>query len=179
RIPAKSYDTFHYYSANLHSLGIIARIFEFRFGIVPERCYVPIMRSNISVENGLRIAVRHPTSGATILAATLTKLIKEESWINDEYKLKLCILFVENLIDGSVESSIDLKILEKLKRKTFPEGLRLLKKRPKEGLKYLLVIIMEELRHKQNFNDREQYRFYDELLKNFFPGHSVSDFIEQ
>jgi len=127
----------------------------------------------------LKIAVRHPTSGAAILAVTLSKLIKEETWINDEYKLKLCILFVENLIDGSVERSIDHGIMGKLKRKTFPEGLKLLKKRPTEGLKYLLAIIMEELRHRQNFNEREQYKFYEELLKNFFPGHTVGEFIDQ
>jgi hypothetical protein len=138
-----------------------------------------IMSNEISVGNGLKIAVRHPTSGAAILAATLSKLMKEEAWINDEYKLKLCILFVENLIDGSVEKSIDHSILKKLKKKSFPEGLKLLKKRPKEGLKYLLAIIMEELRHRQNFNEKDQYKFYEELLKNFFPGHSVGDFIDQ
>ena len=126
----------------------------------------------------MRIAVRHPASGAAILASTLSKLIKDEDWINDEYKLKLCILFVENMIDGSVEKSIDPVILEKLKKKTFPEGLRLLKKRPREGLKYLLAIIMEELRHRQNFNEKDQNKFYEELLKNFFPGHTVSEFLD-
>jgi hypothetical protein len=41
----------------------------------------------------------------------------------------------------------------------------------------MLTIIMEELRHRQNFNEDEQYRFYEELLRSFFPGHTVDDFI--
>ena len=136
-----------------------------------------VMTREVSIGNGFKIAVRHPTSGAAVLASTLSKVIENETWINDEYKLKLCILFVENLIDGSVEKSIDRGILEKLKKKTFPEGIKLLRKRPNEGLKYMLVIIMEELRHRQNFNEEAQYKFYDELLKSFFPGHSVGEFI--
>ena len=135
------------------------------------------MTREVSIENGFKIAVKHPSSGAAVLASTLSKVIQNETWINDEYKLKLCILFVENLIDGSVEKSIDRAILKKLKRKTFPEGVKLLRKRPDEGLKYMLVIIMEELRHHQNFNEEAQYKFYEELLKSFFPGHSVNEFI--
>lgn len=136
------------------------------------------MNNRISVENGFKIAIRHPGSGAEILAKTLAKLIKDEPWINDEYKLKLCILFVENLIDGSVEKSIDREILERIKKKSFAKGIKILKHRPKEGLKYMLVIIMEELRLRQNFNEKQQYEFYEELLANFFPSHKVSDFID-
>ena len=137
------------------------------------------MRNDVSVASGFKIAIRHPTSGATILAATLSNLMQEESWINEEYKLKLCIMFVENLIDGSIEKSIDRKLLERLRRKTFPEGIKLLKRKPHEGMKYMLTIIMEELRHRQNFNEKEQYRFYEELLRSFFPGHTVDDFISR
>ena len=136
------------------------------------------MHNKISVENGFKIAIRHPGSGAAILAKTLSKLIQEEDWINDDYKLKLCIMFVDNLIDGSIEKSIDRVILEKIKKKSFAEGIKVLKKRPDEGLKYMLVIIMEELRHCQNFNEEQQYHFYEELLSNFFSNHQVSDFIE-
>ena len=137
------------------------------------------MHNKISVENGFKIAIRHPNSGAGILAETLSKLIQDEDWINDEYKLKLCILFVENLIDGSVEKSIDRRFLDRIKKKTFADGIKILKKRPGEGLKYMIVIIMEELRHRQNFTEEQQYQFYEELLAGFFPSHKVSDFIDK
>lgn len=135
------------------------------------------MHNKISIENGFKIAIRHPGSGAAILAKTLSGLIRGEEWINDEYKLKLCIMFVENLIDGSIEKSVNRQLLEKLKQKSFTEGIKLLKRRPHEGMKYMLVIIMEELRHRQNFNEEQQYQFYEELLASFFPSHTVSDFI--
>jgi len=134
------------------------------------------MNSRISVENGFKIAIRHPSSGAEILAKTLAQLIKEEEWINDEYKLKFCIMFVDNLIDGNIEKSINRKILDRIKKKSFAYGIKLLKHRPAEGMKYMLVIIMEELRHRQNFNETQQYQFYEELLANFFPSHTVDDF---
>ena len=135
------------------------------------------MHNKISVENGFKIAIRHPGSGAAILAKTLSGIIQDEEWINDEYKLKLCIMFVENLIDGSIEKSVDRARLEKLKKRSFANGIKLLKRRPHEGMKYMLVIIMEELRHRQNFNEQQQYQFYEELLAGFFPSHTVSDFI--
>ena len=136
------------------------------------------MLNKISVENGFKIAIRHPTSGAAILAKTISKLIKEEGWINEEFKLKFCIMFVDNLIDGSIEKSIDRKLLDNIKKKSFAEGAKILKRWPTEGMKYMLVMIMEELRNRQNFNEAQQYQFYEELLANFFPSHHVSDFID-
>ena len=86
-------------------------------------------------------------------------------------------MFVENLIDNSIEKSINRNFLKRLKQKTFTEGIKILKKSPDEGMKYLVVIEMEELRLNQNFNDKQQYEFYEVLLNSFFPGYSVSDFI--
>lgn len=137
------------------------------------------MKSKISVENGVKIAIRHPSSGESILAKTLANYLKQQEWLNEEFKLRFCIKFVENLIDGSVEESIDRSILEKLRKKSFTDGIKLLKHRPQEGIKYLLVIVMEELRNRQNFTEEQQFLFYEELLANFFPSHQVSDFIEQ
>ena len=136
------------------------------------------MKSRISVENGVKIAIRHPSSGEGILAKTLASYLNRQDWLNDEFKLRFCIKFVENLIDGSVEKSVDCKILEKLKKCSFTDGIRFLKKRPKEGIKYLVVMVMEELRHRQNFTEEQQFQFYEELLASFFPSHQVSDFID-
>ena len=137
------------------------------------------MKSRISVENGIKIAIRHPSSGEMILAKTVANLLNKEDWLNDEYKLKFCIMFVDNLIDGNIEKSVDRKILSKIKQKSFIDGIKMLKMRPKAGMKYMLVLIMEELRHRQNFDQKQQYKFYEELLANFFPSHKISDFLDQ
>jgi hypothetical protein len=105
--------------------------------------------------------------------------MKSENWITDELKLKFCILFVENLIDGSIEKNIDRNILEKVKKKTFPHALRLMKKRPRLGMHFMLAIIMEELRCRQGFSEEAQFAFYEELLSNFFPEYKVSDFMKK
>ncbi len=135
------------------------------------------MKNKLSVENGFKIAIRHPNSGAEILAKTLAHLLLGEAWITDELKLKFCIMFVDNLIDANVEKNIDRKILEKIKKLPFTEGLKLMKHRPKQGMKFMLVIIMEELKNQQGFTEKEQYVFYENLLSNFFPELKVSDFI--
>ena len=131
----------------------------------------------VSVESGFKIAVMHPKAGARILAETLATLMTGEEWVTDEMKLKFCILFVENLIDGSIEKSIDRTILEKIKKKPFAEGMKIMKRRPEMGMRYMLSIIMEELRHRQSFSEKEQFEFYDKLLVCFFPKYKVSDFI--
>ena len=135
------------------------------------------MQSKISVENGFKLAIRHPHSGAEILAKTIAQLLIGEEWITDELKLKFCIMFVDNLIDGNIEQNIDRNILEKIKKRPFTDGLKLMKHRPTEGMKFMLVIIMEELRNHQGFTEKEQFVFYENLLSSFFPELKVSDFI--
>ena len=134
------------------------------------------MSKNLTVKDGIKLAVTHPAKGAAILARTVASQLEKESWLNDEFKLKFCILFVNNLIDGSVEKSIDPDILKKIKKRTFIDGLKLLRKRPLEGMKYMLVIIMEELRNRQGFSSEDQFLFYESLLKSFFPEKKISDF---
>jgi hypothetical protein len=43
----------------------------------------------------------------------------------------------------------------------------------------MLAIIMKELRTKQQYSTKEQFAFYDTLLRSFFPSHKVSDFIKE
>jgi len=134
------------------------------------------MKKSLTVKDGIKIAVTHPSKGAAILARTVASELEKESWLNDEFKLKFCIMFVDNLIDGSVEKSIDPKILKKIRTRSFTYGLKLLRKRPAEGMKYMLAIIMEELRHRQGFSSEDQFLFYESLLKSFFPEKKISDF---
>ncbi len=135
------------------------------------------MDSRISVSSGIRIAVRHPNAGELILANTLAEMLNKQEWLNDEFKLKFCIRFIDNLIDGGIERSVDPKIMEKLGKRSFPNGIKLLRKRPEEGMNYMVALVMRELRLRQGFDEKRQFVFYEELLANFFPSYSVSDFI--
>ena len=63
------------------------------------------MSNRITVENGFKIAIRHPHAGAEILAKTLAKVLVGEDWITDEFKLRFCIMFVDNLIDRNIEKT--------------------------------------------------------------------------
>ena len=137
------------------------------------------MNIKISVEDGIKLAVNHPEKGAIILAKTMAKTLQQEDWLNDQYKLKFCIMFVDNLIDGAIEKSIDSKILQKISKLSFTDGLKILRKRPNEGMKYMLAIVMKELRTKQQYSRKEQFAFYDTLLRSFFPAYKVSDFIKE
>ena len=138
-----------------------------------------MQNNRISVENGFKIAIRHPNAGGKILAKTLADILLHEDWITEEFKLRFCIMFVDNLIDGNVEKDIDRKFLERIRKKPFTQGIKLLKSRPEQGMKYMLVLIMEELRLRQGFSEKEQSMFYEELLAAFFPEFKVSDFISQ
>ena len=137
------------------------------------------MVSSISIQSGFKIAMRHPRAGARLLAKTLANALNDETWITHDLKFAFCAMFVENLMDGSVERSVDPKILEKIKRKSFQEGLELMRKRPEMGLKYMLAIVMEGLRHRQGFGREEQFAFYEELLASFFPDFKVNDFMDK
>ena len=138
-----------------------------------------VMNTKISVEDGIKLAVTHPERGEMLLAKTIVKTLQKENWLNDQYKLKFCIMFVDNLIDGAIEKSLDQKVLKKISQLSFVDGLKILRKRPNEGMKYMLAIIMKELRTKQQYSTKEQFAFYDTLLRSFFPSHKVSDFIKE
>ncbi|MBN1865516.1 MAG: hypothetical protein JW808_11505 [Victivallales bacterium] len=135
------------------------------------------MDGRITVRSGIRIAVRHPNAGELILAKTLAGMLNKQEWLNDEFKLKFCIRFIDNLMDGSIERSADPKIMGKLEKRSFTDGIRLLRKRPDDGINYMIAMVMKELRLRQGFDERRQFVFYEELLANFFPSHTVSDFI--
>ena len=136
------------------------------------------MTDMVSVKSGLKIAVTHPKHGAAILASAIASAIGSEKWITRDLKLKFCILFIENLIDGSIEKNISRKILTKVQDASFHDGIRLMKRYPEEGMKYLVALIMEELKIKQGFNEEAQVAFYEELLSSFFPELSMSDLLD-
>jgi len=137
------------------------------------------MSEPISVRNGLKLAMRHPKTGAAILAKTLASVLNDQKWITKKLKFKFCAMFVENLMDGEIEKNVNPEILDKIKGKPFPEALKIMRKRPETGIKYMITIIMEELRDKQKLDDEGQFAFYEELLASFFPELKVDDFIKK
>ncbi len=115
------------------------------------------------------MAIRHPEAGVVILARNFACNFQGAPWITAELKLKFCILFLSNLIDGGVEKQIEDRVLQKVLKKSMQFGIRLLKRWPEEGLKMLVAVVMSELRNNQRYDESELQSFYDEVLTVFFP----------
>ena len=115
------------------------------------------------------MAIRHPDSGINLLARTFARNFEGAPWISGELKLKFCILFLGNLIDGSVERDLDHQLVQKVLKKPMQFGIRLLKRSPDEGLRMLVALVMHELREEQRYSDSDFHKFYEEVIVTFFP----------
>jgi len=127
------------------------------------------MHKKITLQQGVELAVHHPQKGASILASTISKTLNAEKWIDDKTKLRFCIMFASNLLDGHIEKEIGKERIEKIKKLPFRTSLRLFKSDPEDGLKCLVAISAEEVRENQKLSMIEQVKFTDDLFKSFFP----------
>ncbi len=127
------------------------------------------MDREITVKKSVAMAMRRPSKSHALLAKTLATLINGENWINWTLKKKFCMLFMNNLIDRSIEREVDSSLLEKIKSMPLASGIRFLKRTPDEGLKVLVVLIAEELNDQQEFSPSEQVAFLSEIYDGLFP----------
>ncbi len=124
---------------------------------------------DISIQKGIRLAVRRPNQCARLLAKSFSQLLDDEDWIDATLKFRFCVLFIDNIIDQTVEKEVDKTLLIKIKHMPLRKGLRLLKRYPEEGMKVLVALVIEELRDQQKLGWNEQIDFYDELFTKLFP----------
>ncbi|MDR0305436.1 MAG: hypothetical protein LBI42_01220 [Chitinispirillales bacterium] len=122
-----------------------------------------------TIEHGISMAIRHPEAGVELLARTFARHFQGAPWINGDLKMRFCILFLSNLLDGGVEREVSGRTLEKLVKKTVSFGIRLMKRWPDEGLKMLVAMIMRELKCNQHCSELEQQYFCEEVIAVFFP----------
>ena len=127
-------------------------------------------KTNLTVAAGLKIASRHPSQCARLLANNLYPLLDQAGWFTPEWRLKFCAYFLQNLTDGSIEDEVEQLLLERVKHIPLSRAIKLLGRgQPEPGLKVLVALICAELRQGQNLEIEEQYRFYNTLFGKFFP----------
>ncbi|MCL2690017.1 MAG: hypothetical protein FWE57_09270 [Chitinispirillia bacterium] len=122
-----------------------------------------------SIEHGINMAIRHPEAGVELLARTFAIYFQGAPWINSNLKMKFCIMFLSNLLDGAVEKQVSVRTMEKLIKKSLSFGIRLMKRWPDEGLKMLIAMVMRELRCNQHCSELELRYFCEEVIAVFFP----------
>jgi hypothetical protein len=131
------------------------------------------MDSKITVQRGVRLAVKRPARIADLLAKTLSDMMTGEEWFDVELKTRFCIMFLDSLIDEKNNAKhiidLDLKTVERLKEIPLTMGIRLLRKDPEKGIKTLVAIILNELIEHQKLSYDERLAFYDAMFANFFP----------
>jgi hypothetical protein len=125
-----------------------------------------------SIEHGINMAIRHPEAGVELLARTFAIYFQGAPWINGDLKMRFCILFLSNLLDGAVEKQVSARTMEKLVKKSMSFGIRLMKRWPDEGLKMLVAMVMRELRCNQRCSELELQYFCEEVITVFFPQES-------
>jgi len=122
-----------------------------------------------SIEHGINMAIRHPVAGVELLARTFAIYFQGAPWINSNLKMKFCIMFLSNLLDGDIEKQVSVRTMEKLIKKSLAFGIRLMKRWPDEGLKMLVAMVMRELRCNQRCSELELRYFCEEVITVFFP----------
>jgi hypothetical protein len=133
------------------------------------------MPRGVTVERGIEMAMRRPAMAASLLAETLSSRLNDANWVDAEMKAHFCLLFMGNLLDGSVEHGVPASLLKQSRKRPMVSALRLLKRRPETGLRILVCLVMEEIRDRQHFSREEQLAFYDTLFDNFFPGFRITE----
>ena len=130
-------------------------------------------KHTISVNDGIKLATRHPNSCANLLANNLYPVLEKENWFDKEWRLKFCAYFLQNLVDHSIESEVDQEFMARIKKLPLNRAMKLIENAPCNGLKVLVAIISERLRLEQKLSTEEQYVFYNTLFGKFFPDCSL------
>lgn len=134
-----------------------------------------MMAEQITVQQSVSLAVQSPNQGNTLLAKTLARQLNQEKWFDARMKRRFCALFLSNCIDQHIEKRIDTAIMAKVKQMPLHRGLRMLKRNSAEGIRILVAIVSEELRHKQKMTSEELCAFFEEIVNSFFPAGEDAD----
>jgi hypothetical protein len=127
------------------------------------------MSKLLTVEQSVQKATQNPGHNYTVLAKTLAAVMNKQPWIDCAMKKMFCVLFMKNILDRSVERSVDDGLLRAIKSKPLPTGIRFLRRVPGKGLDVLVAIISCELRVTQQLNEDEQMAFFRVLVDCLFP----------
>ncbi len=112
---------------------------------------------------------QYPWAGSEMLARTIADALNECGWVNSNHKIRLCILFMQKILESKLEVSENIALIRKIKKKPISFIIRFLKRYPDKGLKLLSQSVMDELRENQKFKMGELVQFHTALLDLLFP----------
>lgn len=107
--------------------------------------------------------------GSEMLASTIAKALNESRWVGSDLKIRLCILFMQMILESKQENKDDIALFQRIKKKPISFMIRLLKRYPDKGLQLLSQAVMAELRENQKFQFGELVQFHTVLLDLLFP----------
>ena len=108
-------------------------------------------------------------TGSKMLASTIAKALNESGWVSNNLKIRLCILFMQKILESKVENTDDIALVRKMRKKPIDFMIRFLKRYPDKGSQLLSQYVMEELRENQKFQFKELVQFHTVLLDLLFP----------
>lgn len=128
----------------------------------------------LTVDAGLQLVTRQPHRCSELLAESIYPFLEGEAWFTKEWRLRFFAYLLENIVDQSAESGVDLKVLNRVKRLPMSKAVKFIGAGPPEsGLKALVALICMELRINQKLDVEQQYVFYNVLFKKLFPENTA------
>lgn len=118
-------------------------------------------------------AVNYQAAGSELLARNVASALNESRWINNDLKIRFCILFMRSILDHKTHDPGRISLIQKINRKPLRFAIRLLKRYPEEGLSILSQSIMVELQSNQNFKLDQLVSFHTVLLNLLFPNDNL------
>lgn len=126
-----------------------------------------------TIQESIKIGVKNPVCGKTLLAKTFAKCANDSDWMTKDLKIHFCL----GLLNGILNSHFcDFKytlLSKKLENKTIYFGIRLLKRYPDHGIQVLVELVLKELINHQGYTNHDLLIFYNELFVLFFPETSA------
>ena len=126
-------------------------------------------RPAITVAHSAKLATRHPQQCAKLFLNNIFPILEQEAWFTKAWCLRFCALFLQNIVDHSVELETNPQLLARVMNLPIDKALPLLHKHPEEAVSLMVVMVSNQLRKEQKLSTADQYAFYNELFAAFFP----------
>ncbi len=107
-------------------------------------------------------------TGSKMLASTVAKALNESVWVNSNLKIRLCIQFLQMILESKLDTG-NIALIQRIRKKPISFIIRFLKRYPDKGLQLLSQFLMEELKENQKFQFGELVQFHTILLDLLFP----------
>lgn len=136
--------------------------------------YFAMSKTAITVAQSAKIATRHPQQCAQLFLNNVFPMLEQEAWFSKAWCLKFCALFLQNIVDHSVDVETDQILVARVLELPIHKALPLLRKHPEDAVALMVVMVSNQLRSQQRLSTADQYAFYNELFAAFFPSETTA-----